>query len=408
MIFRNRRTRPFHWLKLGTERGQMAGRVQIGQNIGSGLVMDGGVVGERYAGLPLFFTALHVIPGEFRSLPKDITIIFDALTDDPQGGMARVERLLAASPANQLNYSVALLDRWPGRVPPVNLCPRNPAPGDLIFLLGFPRGRGLEVSLDDNEVLAPDQQHARPALPNPEDVLLYGAPTEPGSSGSPVFNENWELAAIHIGADRKSRTNFGARIHAVVADATAKLENLWLEQEVVARIKAAGAPKPEYMSVFISYSRADEVFADRLFNSLRSEGVHAWYDKQNILPGYDIYDEITRGIREQDKVLFCFSESAIRSGWVDAEIDRALQKERELFRTTRDGAPSSRSRSKTLIPLDLDGSLIEGRWQSGKAPDLMSRGIADFRNWQDQSTFTETFTDLLSSLRAAPPVAAKQ
>ena len=408
MIFRNRSTRPFHWLKLGTERGQMAGRVHIGQYTGSGLIIDGRVAGERYAGLPLFFTARHVIPGEFRSLPKDLTITFDALTDDPQGGIARVERLLATSPPSELNYSVALLDRWPGRVSPASLCPRNPAPGDLIFVMGFPGGRGLEVSLTDNEVLVSDQQHTRPVLPNSADVLLYRAPTEGGSSGSPVFNENWELVAIHMGADWQSRANFGALIHAVVADATARLEDVVLEEDVIARVKAAGAPKPEYMSVFISYSHADAVFADRLFNSLRSEGVHAWYDKQNILPGYDIYDEITRGIREQDKVLFCFSEAAIKSGWVDAEIDRALQKERELFRTSRDSTLPPRSRSKPLIPLDLDGRLIEGHWQSGKAPDLMSRGIADFRNWQDQSTFTKSFTDLLASLLPEAPAAAKQ
>lgn len=160
------------------------------------------MAGERYAGLPLFFTARHVIPGQFRSLPKDLTITFDTLMDDPQGGMARVKRLLAVSPANKLYYSVALLDRWPGQVSPVNLCPRTPAPGDLIFVLGFPGGRGLEVSLHNNEVLASDQQHTRSALPNPADVLLYAAPTEAGSSGSPVFNENWELAAIHMGAAR--------------------------------------------------------------------------------------------------------------------------------------------------------------------------------------------------------------
>src|SRR5207248_9065183 len=113
--------------------------------------------------------------------------------------------------------------------------------------------------------------------------------------------------------------------------------------------------------------------------------IRAWYDQQRILPGYDLYDEITKGIREQDKVLFWFSDAAIKSGWVDAEIDRALQKERELFRAERSGASQRRFRSKPLIPLDLDGQLIEGHWDSGKAPDLMSRGIADFRNWQDQA-----------------------
>lgn len=57
MIFRNRRTRPFHWLRVGTERGQMAGRVGVAHPVGSGFVIDGVTVGESYVGLPLFFTA---------------------------------------------------------------------------------------------------------------------------------------------------------------------------------------------------------------------------------------------------------------------------------------------------------------------------------------------------------------
>lgn len=402
MIFRGKRTRPIHWLRLGIERGQMAGKVRTRDFFGSGFVIDGAVVGENLAGLPLFFTARHVIPGEFRSLPKDISISFDALTDDSQGGTAYVERLLAASTAQELCYGLVLLDRWPGTISPANLCPRAPVAGDLVFILGFPGGRGLEVSLDDNEVLESAPPVTRPAILRQEDVLMYRAPTEPGSSGSAVFNENWELAAIHMGGDAVARPpyNYGTRIHSVLADARRKLDSLVVEEEVVARIKAPRIERADYASVFISYSHVDSIFADRLFMSLRSQGVRAWYDKQNILPGYDIYDEITRGIREHDKILLCFSETSIKSGWVDAEIDRALQKERETFRRRSDGPMAQQSRSKALIPLDLDGPLIEGRWQSGKAPDLMSRGIADFRNWENQATFDLAFSRLLSALRA--------
>ena len=30
-----------------------------------------------------------------------------------------------------------------------------------------------------------------------EDIVQYWTDTEPGSSGSPVFNERWELVALH-------------------------------------------------------------------------------------------------------------------------------------------------------------------------------------------------------------------
>ena len=61
-----------------------------------------------------------------------------------------------------MNYGLVLLDGWPGNVSPVNLCPRTPVPGDLIFILGFPGDRGLEVSLEDNEVLASLDSSTRP------------------------------------------------------------------------------------------------------------------------------------------------------------------------------------------------------------------------------------------------------
>jgi hypothetical protein len=356
---------------------------------------------DSFAGLPLFFSARHVIPGVYRSLPKTVTVTFDALTGDRQGGTASIERVLAISGQDELNYSVSLLDRWPGHVTAVNLCPQSPAPGDLVFVLGFPGGRGLEISLHDNEALAPPERQGRAAVSNTDNVLYHSAPTEGGSSGSPIFNADWELAAIQMGGDHAAHANYGARIHAVMADARRKLAEVVLEEDVIARVKAAGSAKSDYLSVFISYSHADSIFADRLFHNLRSTGVRAWYDRQNILPGYDIYEEISRGIRQQDKILFCFSEAALASGWVDAEIDRALQKEREAFRVAS-GSGSPPSRRKAIIPIDLSGRLLEGRWDSAKAPDMMSRGIADFRNWEDQTAFNQSFERLLAALQRGP------
>jgi hypothetical protein len=347
----------------------------------------------------LFFTARHVIPGPYRTLPKDIPVIFDALTDDPQRGIANVDRLLASSPQAELNYSVLLLDRWPGRISPVNLCPRAPVPGDLIFVLGFPGGRGLQISLDDNAVLPPEHLDGC-ELPIKSEVLVYRAPTEGGSSGSPVFNENWELAAIHMGGRPDRQANYGCPIHAVMNDARRRLADIVLDEETIDRVKAARTDLPVYASVFISYSRADSTFADRLFNGLRSAGIRVWYDKQNILPGRDIYEEITKGIRQQDKILVCFSQAGIASGWVDAEIDRTLQRERELFRIAQNR--SLPAPEKILIPLDLDGRLLDGHWESGKTADVMSRGIADFRGWETQTTFDAAFQRLLAALRAEP------
>lgn len=76
-----------------------------------------------------------------------------------------------------------------------------------------PSGRRKEVSLQDNEI---DKLFSN--------VVRYKADTEPGSSGSPVFNNEWQLVALHhAGGDRDAITgkwlnNEGIRIDAVIND----------------------------------------------------------------------------------------------------------------------------------------------------------------------------------------------
>jgi V8-like Glu-specific endopeptidase len=64
----------------------------------------------------------------------------------------------------------------------------KPGPNSKIFIIGYPSGGGLSFSLFDSELLACEEKGPR---------MHYRTPTEPGSSGSPVFNQNWELIAIH-------------------------------------------------------------------------------------------------------------------------------------------------------------------------------------------------------------------
>ena len=53
----------------------------------------------------------------------------------------------------------------------------------------------------------------------------------------------------------------------------------------------------------------------------------------------------------------------------------------------------------SLIPLDLDGYLMEG-WKSGKARQVRSRLAADFRAWEDEAIFEEQLQRVVKALRA--------
>ena len=69
--------------------------------------------------------------------------------------------------------------------------------GEYTFI-GHPKGGPLSLSIQDNvliDVKAPK--------------LHYRAPTEPGSSGSPVFNQDWDLVALHHAGSKHMRALSG-------------------------------------------------------------------------------------------------------------------------------------------------------------------------------------------------------
>ncbi len=58
--------------------------------------------------------------------------------------------------------------------------------GEFVTIVQHPRGEKKQVSLRENRI-----------VDLPESFMHYEADTEPGSSGSPVFNDQWEVVALH-------------------------------------------------------------------------------------------------------------------------------------------------------------------------------------------------------------------
>ncbi len=58
--------------------------------------------------------------------------------------------------------------------------------GEFVTIVQHPRGEKKQVALRENRIVDGVQQ-----------FLHYTADTEPGSSGSPVFNDQWEVCALH-------------------------------------------------------------------------------------------------------------------------------------------------------------------------------------------------------------------
>ncbi|MCE7993308.1 MAG: hypothetical protein HEP71_15080 [Roseivirga sp.] len=98
-------------------------------------------------------------------------------------------------------------------VPPVSLS-RNPATVsryDRVNIIQHPRGRKKEVALHDNKV-----QYVY------DRTIQYHTDTDPGTSGATVYNNEWEVVALHHagqyiqGDATKGALNQGIRISAIV------------------------------------------------------------------------------------------------------------------------------------------------------------------------------------------------
>uniref|UniRef100_UPI001CBEE4DE trypsin-like peptidase domain-containing protein n=1 Tax=Tateyamaria pelophila TaxID=328415 RepID=UPI001CBEE4DE len=93
---------------------------------------------------------------------------------------------------------------------------RNPSTvtrGEKVNIIQHPRGRPKEVALHNNDVFRVKDK-----------VIWYETDTEPGSSGSPVFNNEWDLVALHHAGwiENGVTTNEGVRIAAITSHLMAR------------------------------------------------------------------------------------------------------------------------------------------------------------------------------------------
>ena len=147
-------------------------------------------------------------------------------------------------------------------------------------MVSYPMGEGLAISLDDNEVVASELGDAGRGLGRPDQshCLFYRTDPTGDPRGARVQRE--------LGAGWRSRrqgraSNYGVAIDAVVCDAKARLADKSVPDDLADAIRrtaragyaAEAESNPEYFSVFISYSHADSVFANRLYNAIQARGV---------------------------------------------------------------------------------------------------------------------------------------
>ena len=94
--------------------------------------------------------------------------------------------------------------------------------------------------------------------------------------------------------------------------------------------------------VFISYSRRDEEFVERLRETLADNGKDVWVDREDIGPAVEWRREIELGIEGADIFTFVITPDALRSEPCRRELEHAVSTQKRivpLLRHEPDGLP---------------------------------------------------------------------
>ena len=83
--------------------------------------------------------------------------------------------------------------------------------------------------------------------------------------------------------------------------------------------------------VFLIHAHEDGRTVRKLYNRLRQDGMEAWMDVENLMPGQDWQNEIRKAILNSDVVIVCLTRAFNgQRGYRHKEVELALRKTRAL------------------------------------------------------------------------------
>lgn len=214
-IFGSDGANTFTWYKTGLERANAVGlirRTATAEAIGTGFLVRGGDFVNSLGDELCVMTNAHVVSNAQEDAAAaaegEVEIVFEAVSRDKSYplGAIRFHSLKQHLDATLLLFS----DEKPD-VKPLPIGPQLPIVDQeqRIYVIGYPLGGELSFSLTNNILL----EHEGPNNGTPPDPtvrrLQYRAPTEKGSSGSPVFNQrSWQVIGLHhAGGSDMARLN---------------------------------------------------------------------------------------------------------------------------------------------------------------------------------------------------------
>lgn len=176
------------YLDEGVAAARSVGRVHVVDAAGPAGFGTGFLVSPR-----LLLTNHHVLGSA--DIARHSAIEF-GFQDGPGGTAVRPTRLGFAPDVffvadRDLDFALVAVDATPEVLAPFGFNRLTAAQGTVLIgeyvtIIQHPGGRKKQIVLRENKV-----------IDIPEIAVTYSADTEPGSSGSPVFNDQWEVIALH-------------------------------------------------------------------------------------------------------------------------------------------------------------------------------------------------------------------
>jgi endonuclease G len=176
---------PVAYLQRGAVAARAVARIDLG----------GGSYGTGFLITPeVLITNNHVLPDAGTAARAHAHFHYEVdLSDAPVGPIVvelRPEKLFFTSSQNKLDFSVVAVD---GSVPlalygclPLIGGTGKVSEGEWLTIIQHPNGGRKQVCVRENKLIK-----------RTDDMLWYTTDTEPGSSGSPVFNNDWFVVALH-------------------------------------------------------------------------------------------------------------------------------------------------------------------------------------------------------------------
>ena len=183
--------RQFGWYRMGLDRCLPVCRIgtKYDDPRGTGFIVRGKDFHDKLTDQHLVLTNNHVVSETFPNALRapEAFLRFHALED---GVRYAVKDIVWSSPV--LDAALLRVDPAPPaanvEVFPIAAAQpdRDCTPKPRVFVIGHPGGGTLAISLYDNHFVDCN-----------DTVIHYRSPTQGGSSGSPVFDNNWDLIALH-------------------------------------------------------------------------------------------------------------------------------------------------------------------------------------------------------------------